>query len=178
MGRGVQGRRPSTPASLSRTFPPFASPAFLFSALWRGEEDESQSQFLSPLVCPAELVLALMTSAPTQQEKSHLISECQTWTPHQDGEGLNFWAFYHTLQQVPRPRVPRDKAGVGQRPGGARREGLGSRMRQQRPQVRDKGGHCWLELSKHPSQCVKNILLQIDSMCQVLLKSLMRQPAG
>ena len=51
----------------------------------------------------------------------------------------------------------------GAEAGGARRQGLGCRMRQQIPQVTDKGGHCWLELSKHPSQCVKNIILQIDS---------------
>lgn len=43
------------------------------------------------------------------------------------------------------------------------RQGLGCRMRQQRPHVTHKGGHCWLQLSKHPSQCVKNIILQIDS---------------
>lgn len=108
----------------------------------------------SPHWPPAELVLALMTSAPTQQEKSAPISECQTWTPHQDGEGLNFWAFYRLAAVHPRPRVPRDKAGWGRGQEGPG-EGLRLRMRQQRPQVRNKGEHCWLETIKHPSQCLK-----------------------
>lgn len=45
--------------------------------------------------------------------------------------------------------------------------------------IPDKGGHSWLDLSKHHSWCVKNrICLQIDRLCvQVLLKSWVREAA-
>lgn len=65
-GWGGAGKTPQHTSQPFQDLPSPSPPAFLFSALWRGEEDESQSQFLSPRVpCRTGLSLDDLCPNPT-----------------------------------------------------------------------------------------------------------------
>ena len=111
--------------------------------------------------------MALGASAPTQQEKSSLTAAYETWSPREDGGEPCLLSHPPRAAAGAQAGLPGTRHGAeaeaGGRPG-ARKEGLGFRLGQQRLEVTDRAGYSWLVLPKHHSLCVKNIILpQIDS---------------
>lgn len=84
----VQGRRPSTPASLFQDLPSLRLASLsLFSALWRGEEMKYRVSFSVP-VCPCRTGLSLDDLCPNPTGKVTLnIWNVKTWTHTKMGEG-------------------------------------------------------------------------------------------